>query len=67
VNSLEDSLEENYSFHSLGGVLEECKGISSGAQYMSLRKHFSHPSLVMYSFATPPIKMKLRQQMGGVD
>ncbi len=30
-----------------------------------LRKCFSHPSLDMYSFATPPIKPKLRQQIGG--
>jgi len=29
-----------------------------------LRKYFSHPSLVMYSFATPPIKLKLGQQIG---
>jgi hypothetical protein len=29
------------------------------AQYVTLRKYFSHPSLVMYSFATPPIKLKL--------
>jgi len=32
---------------------------------MTLQKHFSHPSLVMYSFATPPIKLKLGQQIGG--
>ncbi len=30
-----------------------------------LRKYFSHSSLVMYSFATPPIKLKLGQQIGG--
>jgi hypothetical protein len=29
------------------------------------RKYFSHPSLVMYSFATPPTKLKLGQQIGG--
>jgi hypothetical protein len=28
----------------------------------SLQKYFSHPSLVMCSFATPPIKLKLGQQ-----
>jgi hypothetical protein len=28
-------------------------------QWCSLQKYFSHPSLVMYSFATPPIKLKL--------
>jgi hypothetical protein len=26
---------------------------------------FSHPSLGVYSFATPPIKLKLGQQIGG--
>ncbi len=60
-SSLEDfwDPENKYSFHSLGGVLEECKGISTGAQYMTLQKYFSHPSLIMYSFATARIKMKL--------
>jgi hypothetical protein len=28
-------------------------------------EYFSHPSLVMYSFATPPIKLKLGQQSDG--
>ncbi len=28
------------------------------------QKYFSHPSLVIYSFATPPIKLKLGQQIG---
>jgi hypothetical protein len=67
VNPLEDfwDPEKQYSFQSLGGVLEECKSISTGAQYMTLRKYFSHPSLVMYSSATPPIKLKLGQQIGG--
>jgi hypothetical protein len=43
------------------------KSISSGAQYVTLAKIFfiSHPSLVMYSFATPRIKLKLGQQIGG--
>jgi hypothetical protein len=41
------------------------KSISSTAQYVTLRKYFSHPSLVMYSFATPPIKLKRGQQFGG--
>jgi hypothetical protein len=41
------------------------KNISSGAQYATLLKYFSHPSLVIYSFATPPIKLKLGQQIGG--
>ncbi len=31
----------------------------------TLRKYFSHPSLVMCSLATPPIKLKLGQQIGG--
>ncbi len=41
------------------------KCISSGAQYVTPRQYFSHPSLVMYSFATPPIKPKLGQKIGG--
>jgi hypothetical protein len=32
------------------------KNISSGAQYVTLRKYFSHPSLVMYSFCNPTNK-----------
>jgi len=39
--------------------------ISSSAQYVTLRKYISHPSLVMYCFATPPIKLKWGQQIGG--
>jgi len=39
--------------------------ISSSTQYVTLRKYFSHPSLVLYFFATPPIKLKLGQQIGG--
>ncbi len=35
------------------------KSISSSAQYVTLQKCFSHPSLVIYFFATPPIKLKL--------
>jgi hypothetical protein len=31
--------------------------MSSGAQYVTLQKHFSHPSLVIYFFPTPPIKL----------
>jgi hypothetical protein len=37
----------------------------SGAHYATQPKYFSHPSLLMYSFATPPIKLKLGQQIGG--
>jgi hypothetical protein len=29
------------------------ESISSGAEYVTLRKYFSHPSLVMYSFLQP--------------
>jgi hypothetical protein len=34
---------------------------------VALQKYFSHPSLVIYFFATPPIKLKLGlgQQIGG--
>jgi hypothetical protein len=41
------------------------KNISSGAQYVTLQKYFSHPGLVIYFFATPPIKLKLGRQIGG--
>jgi hypothetical protein len=36
------------------------KSISSCAQYVTLRKYFSHPRLVKYSFATPPHKTETR-------
>jgi hypothetical protein len=32
---------------------------------VTLRKYFSHPSLVMHYFATPSIKLKLGHQIGG--
>ncbi len=32
---------------------------------MSLQKYFSHASLVLYFFPTPPIKLKLGLQIGG--
>ncbi len=38
------------------------QGISSGAHSLSLWKKTSHPSLVIYFFATPPIKQKLGQE-----
>ncbi len=41
------------------------QSISSGAQYVTVQKIISHPSLVMYFFATPPIKLKLGQQKVG--
>jgi hypothetical protein len=41
------------------------ESISSCAQYVTLRKKLSHPSLLMYSFTTPLIKLKLVQQIGG--
>jgi hypothetical protein len=36
-----------------------CKSISSSAQYVTLQKFFSHPSLVIYFSVTPPIRLKL--------
>jgi hypothetical protein len=49
--------------HILSWALVEM--LSSGAHYATQPKYFSHPSLLMYSFATPPIKLKLGQQIGG--
>jgi hypothetical protein len=40
------------------------KSISSCAQYVTLQKYFSYPSLVIYFFRTPPIKLKLVLQIG---
>jgi hypothetical protein len=31
---------------------------------MTLQKYFSHPSLVIYFFPTPPVKLKLGLQIG---
>jgi hypothetical protein len=36
------------------------KSISSCAQYVTLQKYFSYPSLAMYFFQTPPIKLVLQ-------
>jgi hypothetical protein len=47
------------------GFVDCISSISSGAQYVTVRKYFWHPSLVMYSFATPPIKLKQGQQIAG--
>jgi hypothetical protein len=41
------------------------KSISSGAQYVTLREYISHPSLVIDSFASPPVSLKRGQQIGG--
>jgi hypothetical protein len=38
---------------------------SSSSQYVTRQKYFSHPSVVIYSFPTPHIKLKLQLQMGG--
>jgi len=34
----------------------ECKSISSSAQYVTLHKHVSHPSLVIHFFCNPTHK-----------
>jgi hypothetical protein len=36
----------------MSGVIVLCKSISSGGQHVTLQKYFSHPSLVIYKFAT---------------
>jgi len=43
----------------------QAESISSGAQYVTLQKYFSHPSFVMFFFGTPPIKLKLERQIRG--
>jgi len=60
----------------LGGTLDTPKGnvgpinygaqsICSRAQYVICKKYFSHPSLVIYVYATPKIKLKVGHQIGG--
>ncbi len=39
--------------------------VSTGAQYVTLQNYFSHPNLLVYIFATSPIKLKLGQEIGG--
>jgi hypothetical protein len=47
----------------LQDFLYASKSICSGAQYVTLQKHFSHPSfIVICFFPTPPIKLKLGLQ-----
>jgi len=48
-----------------GGRMIPLKCISRGAQYVTLQKYFSHPSLVIYCFATLQRKLKLGQPIGG--
>jgi hypothetical protein len=50
---------------SQGMIWPKSRSISSSAQYAILQKIISHPSLVIYFFATPPIKLKLGHQIGG--
>jgi hypothetical protein len=38
---------------------------SSSSQYVTRQKYFSHPSVVIYSFPTPHIKLELQLQIGG--
>ncbi len=40
-------------------------GLMITAQYVILQKYFSHPSLVIYFFRTPPMELKLGLQIGG--
>ncbi len=37
----------------------------SSDHYVTLQEYFSHPSLVIYFFPNPPIKLKLGLQIGG--
>jgi hypothetical protein len=37
------------------------QNISTSAQYVTLQKYLSHPSLVIWICTTPPIKLKLEQ------
>jgi hypothetical protein len=37
---------------------------SSSSHYVTRQKYFSHPSVVIYCFPTPHIKLKLQLQIG---
>jgi hypothetical protein len=41
------------------------QSIFNGAQYVTLQKYFSHPSLVIYFFPNSPIRLKLGLQTRG--
>jgi hypothetical protein len=43
----------------------QCHRISGRAQYVTLQNYFSHPSLVIYFFSAPPVKLKQGQQLNG--
>jgi hypothetical protein len=43
----------------------EKKKDTSNAEYVTLQKYLSRPSLVIYFFATPAVKLERRQQIGG--
>jgi hypothetical protein len=45
------------------GIVDFC--VSRGAQYVTVLNEFLHPSLVIDVFATPIIKLKRGQQIGG--
>ncbi len=44
---------------------EKCKGPGGGIDRCIMHQVHTSPSLVIYIFATPPIKLKLGQQIGG--
>jgi hypothetical protein len=41
------------------GIANTAKSITIGAQCVTLQKYFSHPSLLLFFFPTPSIKLKL--------
>jgi hypothetical protein len=48
-------------------ISKENGGIRASPKVLSMQrcKKFSHPSLIIYFFQTPPIKLKLGLQIGG--
>ncbi len=63
--SFGQAMGNNNTLWTCSWVWAQGKSISSDAQYVTLGKYFSHPSLVLYSLATPPLKVKLGEQIGG--
>ncbi len=44
---------------------EKTKSNSTGAQYVTVQKYFSHPSFSYLLFSNPPLKLKVRLQIDG--
>ncbi len=59
---------KNITFESLFKIsISNHSNTVEHAHNASFQKYFSHPHLVIYFFATSPLKLKCGQQIGGGD